>query len=360
MIKFLHAADLHLDSPFHSLPPEKAAQRRQEQRQLLDELVSLCNREACSLLLLSGDLFDAQAARRDSVDALRRSLAACRARVFIAPGNHDFCTPGSPYLQADWPENVHIFRDSAPQPVLLEDLGVEVWGAAFTAPTAPPLLEGFRLPPRRAAAALMVLHGDPETPSSPYNAISPGQIEASGLDYLALGHLHTAGGLRKAGQTHYAWPGCPMGRGFDETGQKGVYLGALSPSGCSLEFCPLPGRRYELLTVEAGGDPLAAVEAALPADTAADIYRILLTGRCDPPDVPGLLDALAGRFFSLDIRDRTEPLQDLWAARTEDSLKGLFLQALYEDPRRQEDPALIELAAALGTAILEGREVPEA
>ncbi len=357
MIRFLHAADLHLDSPFQALSPEKAKARRQEQRQLLQDLADLCNDEGCDLLLLPGDLLDAEAAWQDTVDALCRALGACRARVFIAPGNHDFYAPGSPYRRAPWPENVHIFTSNVPSSVVLEDLGAEVWGAAFTARTAPALLEGFQIRDR-GLLNLMVLHGDAETAGSPYNPITPAQIAASGLDYLALGHIHAASGLRRAGETAYAWPGCAMGRGFDELGEKGVYLGTLAPGDCRIEFRPLPGRRYEIVSVEAGEDPLAAVEAVLPPETGADIYRIRLTGACTPPDTRALYEALAGRFFGLTIRDETARRRELWAERGEDSLKALFLQALYDHPKRQEDPSLAELAAAVGMAALEGREVP--
>ncbi len=352
MIKFLHAADLHLDSPFSGLPPEKAAARRGEQRALLDALVELCNDERCDLLLLAGDLFDAASARRESVEALARSLRACRARVFIAPGNHDFDAPGSPY-RGVWPEGVHIFHKQSPEPVVLEDLNAVVWGAAFTAPSAPPLLEGFHAA-EPGRLNLMVLHGDAENAASSYNPVSRDQIAASGLDYLALGHAHAASGPRRAGKTVYAWPGCAMGRGYDELGEKGVYLGTLSESACELTFRPLPGRRYELLRVEAGDDPLAAILAALPPRTEDDSYRICLTGPAEPPDLRALAEALAPRFFSLSLRDETRPRRDLWAEAGDDTLAGLFLKKLQE--KRAGDPALYDLAASLGVAALEGRE----
>ena len=358
MIKFLHCADFHLDSPFRALPPEKAAARRKEQRQMLEELMELCNTEQCDLLLLSGDLFDAETAWRDTLDTLMKCLRACRARVFIAPGNHDFYAPGSPYAGESWPENVHIFKSNQPQSVVIEELGCEVWGAAFTAPTAPALLEGFRVTDP-SLYQIMVLHGDAETPGSPYNPISRQQIESSGLDYLALGHIHMTSGLRQAGKTAYGWPGCPMGRGFDETGEKGVYLGTLSREGCQVEFRPLSGRRYEICRVEVGEDPLASIEAALPPDTGRDIYRILLTGTCDPPDVRALYRALESRFFGLTIRDETTPRRDPWEGCGEDTLQGLFLQILRDAPGRKKDPELYNLAAAMGMAAMEGREVAE-
>ena len=57
-------------------------------------------------------------------------------------------------------------------------------------------------------------------PDSGYGPISPGDIAASRLDYLALGHIHQASGLQREGSTYWAYPGCPEGRGFDELREK--------------------------------------------------------------------------------------------------------------------------------------------
>ena len=97
MIKFLHAADLHLDSPFSGLSPERAAQRRKEQRALLSELVELSNAHGCELMLLAGDLFDSDNAYPDTLEALARAFAGCSAQIVIAPGNHDCAADGSAY-----------------------------------------------------------------------------------------------------------------------------------------------------------------------------------------------------------------------------------------------------------------------
>lgn len=351
MIKFLHGADLHLDSPFRALPPEQAALRRREQLGLLRDLVDLANDTGCDLVLLSGDLLDSEAARPDTAEALRRALAVCRAPVFIAPGNHDYFAPGSPYAAAGWPDNVHIFTREAMESVELPDLGVRVWGAAFTGPEASAPAP-FQVP-GDGLLHIMVLHGD--LSAGPYRPLTPEWIAGTNLDYLALGHVHSATGLLRAGKTAYAFPGCPMGRGFDETGPKGVYIGTLSDGTCRLDFHPLPGRRYEILAVEAGDDPLAAVLAALPEDSEQNIYRIRLTGPSDPVDPAALEAALRERTFAAAVRDETAPRRDLWAECGDDSLKGLFLSAL--KARRDEDPELCDLAARLGAAALEGWEV---
>ena len=98
MVKFLHTADLHLDSAFHGLTPDRAARRRQEQRQMLTDMAELANSHSCDLWLLSGDLFDSDCAFPETLETLRLALESFRGQVFIAPGNHDCLLNGSPYL----------------------------------------------------------------------------------------------------------------------------------------------------------------------------------------------------------------------------------------------------------------------
>ena len=362
MVKFLHAADLHLDSPFSALKPEQAALRRREQRLLLSALAQAAKENACQLMLLAGDLFDSADAYPETVEALMSALADCGAQVFIAPGNHDCCLAGSACLRRDWPENVRIFTSETVEAVELPELGVRVYGAGFRSAQCRPLLPGFRAK-QDGMTNLMVLHGDVTNAASPYNAVSPADIAASGLSYLALGHIHMASGLQKAGQTFYAWPGCAVGRGFDELGQKGCYLGTLEDSGgVQLEFLPLGGRKYEILNVPAGQDALASVLDALSADTSQDIYRIVLTGEADTPDLAALREALEPRFYALQLRDATTPRRELWAGMEEDTLRGLFLRRLharYEAAQEEPERRAIALAARLGLAAMEGREEPE-
>lgn len=357
MIKLLHAADLHLDSPFAALAPEKAAARRAEQRALLERLVQECNERGCDLLLLAGDLFDGAHVYRDTVEALRSALAGCTAQVLIAPGNHDWLSTGSPYLTESWPENVHIFQSQTIESVRMERLGCRVYGAGFRQEHCPALLDGFSAPDD-GVYNLMVLHGD-ATGGEDYNPVSRAQIEGSGLDYLALGHIHRRGSVQ-AGKTLCAWPGCAMGRGFDECGEKGALMVTLDGGGCQTEFVPLGARRYEILRVPVEGEPLSAVLSALPEDSSRDVYRILLTGEHEPIDCAALYDALLPRFDTLELVDRTLPPLRLWEAAGEDSLKGQFLSRLKAryDAADEAERSTVLLAARYALSIFEEREVP--
>lgn len=358
MINVLHAADLHLDSAFSALSPEQARLRRQEQREIPMQLAELANAHGCELLLLAGDLFDSESVYPETVEALQRAFCACRCDVLIAPGNHDFCAPGSAYLSAKWPENVHIFKKSAIECVEYPQLSCRVYGAGFEHRDTPALLTGFSAK-QDGMTELMVLHGDCMSADSPYDPVSRAEIAASGLTYLALGHTHGRSELKKEGQTFYAWPGCAMGRGFDECGEKGAYLVHIENGGCRAEFLPLPGRRYELLTVSVTDDALGCIRAMLPEDTKNDIYRIILRGQSEKIDVSALYGALSDSFFALSIRDETEPPRALWDGCGEESLRGIFLETLKQQyaAADENERRVLALAAEYGLDAMDGREV---
>lgn len=364
MIRVLHAADLHLDSPFQALGREKALQRRGEQRELLRRIAQTARDRRADIALFAGDLFDSENVFSDTGRLLEQVLSAMEIPVFIAPGNHDWYGPRSAWARLDFAENVHVFTGNEIECVALPELGVRVWGAAFTGKYRTPPLLDFEAEKDGDILDIMVLHGEVGDPASPYGAITEAQLCRCGMDYVALGHIHSFSGLRRAGDTFYAWPGCPEGRGFDETGEKGVIVAELAPGQCRAALVPIPGRRYEIARVDVTTQPdaLAAVRAALPDDTDRDIYRLLLTGETDEaPDLAVLRRELEGSFFGLELRDETTLRRDIWAERGDDSLKGLFLQYLWERLAAAPGEAgkeKIRRAARYGLLAMENGEEP--
>lgn len=357
-IRFLHAADLHLDSPFEGLRAGKAAVRRAEQRQLLQRMADLVHKEQLQLVLLPGDLLDSDLSYAETGEALCACLRQMAVPVFIAPGNHDWYSAHSPYARLPLPENVHVFKRNEIEAVTLPSLGVRVYGAAYTGQESPPLLQGFRA--SGEGLKLLCLHGEVTKQPSPYAPIREEELAASGLDYAALGHIHKASGLLKAGSTWYSWPGCPEGRGFDECGEKTVSIVELDETSCRLRPVSVALRRYEKLRVNVtGSDPLLAVHSQLPDDTARDIYRIVLCGEVDsPPDLQRLQLNMSELFYALQLRDETRLRQSVWDRAGEDSLRGLFLKKLREqaETATPEQRQLIEQAARWGLAALDHRE----
>ncbi len=350
MIKILHSADWHLDAPMSSHSPEAAGFLRRELKKIPEKICRLCKAEGCDLMLLSGDLFDG-AYTPDTLKSVQQALADVEIPVFIAPGNHDYVGPNSPYLASGWSSNVTIFQTPKIQDVALEALDCRIYGAGYTAMDCPALLQDFALTGTETYQ-IALLHGEVEASGSPYNPISRTQLEGSGLSYVALGHIHKGGSLR-AGETLCAWPGCPMGHGYDELGAKGVIFVTLD-EGISAAFHPLDTPRFYDEEVEAGENAQETVAALLPALPTDDFYRITLTGYSSG------VDSLSFPHVPhLTVRNETRPEQDLWSAVGDDTLEGVFFGLLKQAWDSDNPPlqAKARLAARISRQILDGQEV---
>ena len=349
-LKILHSADWHLDSPFASFPEEQRVFLKQAQQKIPEKIGKLCRENHCDLLLLAGDLFDGPWSR-DTLDRVQKALAACGCPVMIAPGNHDPWGPGCPWLEK-WPENVHIFAQKL-ESVLLKDLNCRVYGAGFSSMDSESLLKDFYAE-EEDVFKVGVFHGDPTNVNSCYNPVTSGQIRQSGLDYLALGHVHSLGGL-EVENTVCGWPGCPMGRGWDELGPKGCLLVSIDEtvqvSPCALD---LPAFYVEKAEMKDGGLDL---EEILPPAGSQDFYRITLEGY-GSPNLSELYRKYSA-FPNLELRDHTVDPNKLWEDAGEDSLRGSFFALLRETAEngdeKQQKTAF--LAAEISKKLLEGREV---
>ena len=153
------------------------------------------------------------------------------------------------------------------------------------------------------------------------------QVKESGLHYLALGHIHKGGSFR-AGDVLCAWPGCPMGRGYDEPEEKGILLVELSDT-VQARFLPMNTPRFFDKNIDAGEDAVEAVASLLPPVPTQDTYRVTLTGYCPPLDTAAIAAAFP-HVPHLELRDRTLPEIDLWGAVGEDTLEGVYFKLLQD------------------------------
>lgn len=337
-LRILHSADWHLDSPFASFDRERRALLRRESLALPGKIARLALETGCGLMLLSGDLFDGKPSR-ESLDALKDAVEEAGIPVFVTPGNHDFFRPGCFWETERWPENLHLFTgdwESVPIPAL----DCRVWGAGYRSMDCPPLLDIFRAQGDERWR-LALVHGDGVTPGSPYCPVTPAQVKQSGLHYLALGHVHQPGSFR-SGDTLCGWPGCPMGRGWDETGERGVYIVDVAER-TELTFRSLDTIRFFQMEIPAG-----ELEDQLPGGQTRDFYRVTVTGEGEGalcfPGIPNLW-----------LTDRRTAQGDLWEPAGEDTLEGVYFRLLRE--RADQGDKNAELAARISRELLLGRQV---
>ena len=344
-MKILHTADWHLGAPLHGHGEEL----RQALAAVPGEILEVLRQEKCDLVLLAGDVFDG-AYTLHTYQAVYQTLKDMAVPVFITPGNHDFCAPDSPWNKELWPENVHIFRSQQVESVALESLDCRIYGAGFGAMDCAAQLNGFvaNCPEKYAIG---IFHGDTTQANSPYNPITKAQVLSSNLDYLALGHIHKADSFT-AGKILCAWPGCPMGRGYDEQGEKGVYIVTVEDT-VSIRFRPLNTPRFYDLQAEPKD-----LGSILPPVASEDYYRVTLTGSCETPDLEALKKEFS-RFPNLVLRDKTTRPVDIWGSLGEDSFEGTYFGLLKQalETANEEEKQEILLAAELSRRLLEGQEV---
>lgn len=351
-LKILHSADWHLDAPFTAFSSAQQETLRMWQRRLPSLIADTCRREKCDLVLLAGDLFDSPKPRMETVDTVKDALRHCGVPVFIAPGNHDYCCPGSVWQEGGWPENVHIFTGNL-ESVAVPELDCRVYGAGYKSMDCPALLDGFHAQGQEHYQ-IALLHGDGVTgSSSAYCPVTAAQVRESGLDYVALGHIHQAGGYRIE-KALCAWPGAPMGRGWDESGEKGLAIVTLGDKP-GIRAVTLDTPRFHDLTVDLGMNKL---EEFLPASATPSFYRVTLTGYVDLQ-----LDALRKQYAhipNLEFIDRTDPPMELWEGAGEDTLRGTFFQMLKnaEENAAPKEARIVRLAAEISRRLLDGKEVP--
>ena len=361
MIKLLHGADFHLDSPFEALPMEKAVAQRSAQRELLDELITLATKSRVDVILLAGDILDSEKGYYETGDAIIRAFSKTKTPIFIAPGNHDYYHRRSPWAALRLPEHVHVFDKNELEAIEIPGKNLVVWGAAFTQNQSKSLLHDFTPPTQDGKTHLMVLHGD-VSGTEYYNSINTQELMASGMHYIALGHKHSYSGLQKAGDVFYAYSGCIAGRGFDEQGACGVVIAEVEHHRVRERFCPLGGRQYHDIRLDISGETniAAAILNAAPEQPENCICRITLVGETEEQvNVKLLSEQLSTQFFHLELRDYLSPRRDIWARAEEDNLRGLFLRKMrhrYENATDETERRSIVLAVRHGVRAMEQGE----
>ena len=292
--KFLHAADLHLDSPLRGLDAHEGApvgRLRGATRQALRALVDLALRESVALVVLAGDLYDGDWQDFRTGLFLREQLVRLTQagiRVFIVRGNHDAQSVITRQLPAV--EGVHVFPAREAGTVVLDRPAVAVHGRSFPdravdedlVPGYPPAVPGL--------FNIGVLHtslaGSPD--HDPYAPTTVEALVSRGYDYFALGHVHARSVVREA-HPRIVYPGNLQGRMARETGPKGCELVTVAGGRIvAAEPVELDVVRWHRLILDARPlediDDLAramgaAIDALLPQpDERLHVLRVILEG----------------------------------------------------------------------------------
>ena len=259
--RFIHTADIHLDSPLRSLAlrnRELADLIGTATRQAFTNIIDLCIDERVDALLIAGDLYDGDQTSMKTARFLAGELgrlANAGIRTFIIRGNHDAMSRISRELVL--PDLVRLF-DGRPGHELIErgpgEKPVAIHGLSFAQPTAPESLLPKYRPALPDAINIGMMHtslGGAEGHDA-YAPCSPTDLQATGFNYWALGHIHKRSVI--SGASTIVMPGMPQGRDINEDGTKSVTLVSIADDGTvSLEEKPTSLAEFARLTIDATG-----------------------------------------------------------------------------------------------------------
>ena len=372
MPKIIHTADVHLDAPFSLMNVQKAQMRKNELRETFASVILLAKSEKADLVLIAGDLFDSGFVTKETMELLVSLFSSApECKFVIAPGNHDYIWENSPYIKEGFPENVYIFKRERVSRFTFPEIGVDVYGYAFASDeySENPLAGKFVLD--RSRVNILLAHADVGGHSK-YCPLSVSDIGKSGFDYIALGHIHQGGKINTAGNTYYAYSGCPEGRSFDECGTKGVIVADLSKNlgklTASFANKRTGKRRFEKMSVDITGvasqDALAdCVKSAIVKEGYGSdvLLRVRLTGSISPETVirPEKLEADALGVFYLEVEDASAPLLDYEELKNDISIRGAFFRELLPllESENEEERRTAADALRYGLAALDGNDV---
>ena len=373
--RILHLADLHLGDP-HDYLGERARERMREADGLLERIVDhvLGDRSRIGGVLLAGDLFEHYAPGSALVERVLSALGRLAdqgVELLTVPGNHDeYSYPNCVYRAYGdrWPGTLV----TCPQPEhvatwVLGERTVDLYAMAYIAGASRAPFDQFDVE-ARDSFKVAVLHGSLDLQSGDRSIpLSSRNLETLGLDYVALGHLHTPSerGLGKNG--HVAYPGRIEGSGFHDPG--GAPLLEIEPtaSGAILHrteigFRPIETHEIPLTACATRADLDEQIERVSEGRKEA-IVRLRLRGipgfALDPD---GFRSRWSDQFYHLDVSlpsDQEGELPQLDVLRDEPTVRGRFVRIALERidqldnerERRVAEVALREGLAAFGSGI---------
>jgi DNA repair exonuclease SbcCD nuclease subunit len=338
MFKFIHIADIHLDSPLVGLERYEGApveRIRCATRQALQNLTDLAIREKVRFVLICGDLYDGEWKDYNTGLFLVKEMARLREadiEVFIVSGNHDAESRITKSLKM--PENVCWFSAKRPETRIIEDLSVAIHGQGFSKRA---VMENLSLGYPGAISGCFnigILHTsvNGREGHESYAPCSRGDLIAKGYDYWALGHVHKREIVDK--DPWIIFPGNIQGRHIRETGGKGCTLVTVENGGSVfVEHHDLDVVRWETCAIDASG-----------SDTPEDIIERARA------EIKEKIDNNNGRFLALRVRidgsckahnellmDPEKWKMELRAMATDESSGSVWIEKIKMDTRTPMD-----------------------
>lgn len=358
-MKFIHCADLHLDSAMSGFEPEIAKTRKEEILRSFERLCALAEKENVTAVIIAGDMFDGEKVyvktRQRVINAIK---SAANVDFLYLSGNHDKDGFSS---GEDLPENFKVFGTEW---TYFSYGNTVVAGVNFNGFNKDSVYDTLKL--SRDKINIAVMHGQIAGYNTEVGAelVSLPRLKDKFIDYLALGHIHafSDGAIDERGR--YAYSGCLDGRGFDETGEKGFVLINVQENGkLSYSFVPFCSRvlrevPFDISPYSSQYEAVQGLSAALLKTCAeSDLIKVVLNGERTPDfyiDTSFIAQKLSENFFFVKVYDKTSLKVDIRDYEADKSLRGEFVRKVLSSSLDEADKTAI---VNIGLTALKGEEL---
>ncbi len=347
-MKFIHCADLHLDSKMAAnLDKEKAKIRKTELLHTFERMVEYAVENEISAILIAGDMFDTKNISATTRNTVLQSINSHKEITFYClRGNHD----NDNFLAGleEVPDNLRLFSEQ--WTTYEEEAGkITISGVELSNKNAGQVY--VSLVPDNDKFNIVMLHGQEFEASVKDKAeiINLKALRNKGIDYLALGHVHAYKKEQLDPRAVYCYPGCLEGRGFDECGEHGfVVLDIDEDTGkYTHEFVPFAYRNLYTVTVDVTGCDTTAqiisnVQEVLKENNydSKSLIKIILKGAMDvecEKDTDHVRAYFKEKYFFVKVYDETALKIDIEDYMLDESLKGEFVRQVMGDASIDED-----------------------
>lgn len=357
MIKVIHCADLHLDSPMEThMNATQASERNTELIHSFVRLTEYAIEHDVRAVVIAGDMFDGKRVKKRTVeevlDAIRRTASVDY--LYLA-GNHD--EVANAFADQDIPNNLKMFGREWRT---YEYNEVAISGIEICERNAESLYQD--VPHKDGVANIITMHGIAGTGSGE-GKIDLNQLKNKGIDYLALGHIHTYSEQALGYNGVCCYAGCLEGRGFDECGAKGFVLLTINEGHIRHEFVPFSRRQLHHILIDISGltknsEIAEKMKKAVQEIPAKDMVEFVLTGGVDPTAniaISYLQNVMNGLgFFFSKVKNETHMAIDPEDYKNDISLKGEFIRLVLASDASEEDKATM---IRTGMQALTGEEI---
>jgi DNA repair exonuclease SbcCD nuclease subunit len=350
-MKILHCADIHLGSKMEAkLPKDKMEERRIEVRSSFNRMVNYAKDNGINVIMLSGDVFDSDRPLKKDKEFFYSVVKNNPQIDFLyLRGNHDS-------MQSYTESDIANLKTFSTEWTTYQYGDVAISGIEIVKDNASSLYSTLKLNP--AQKNIVMLHGQYGDVSG-VDKINIPKLRNKGIDYLALGHLHTHQYSKFDERGVYVYSGCLEGRGFDEDGEKGFVI--VDTDDFSYTFVKNSYRIIYIIEadISASTDAYTAyniVKGLIKCGT-NDILRIVLKGEIgyDSDGLATELEKQLSEYYFVSVKDETLRKFNVEEIAGDLSLKGEFIRTVLanNDYTNEQKQQII----SIGLKALSGREV---